>query len=412
MNIDTLTTELTTTQRQLEEFLAKQYIQKKAADRLKGNNDLGKMVAFIPCFIAVTVYIFTHYPNDLTGIILNIIRSLWFGSIIGGSFAVITYPFTVLLLDYLITRYYKTTNKAVNTYKHELYNLNKRISLLKQKVEKTNKNIAEQSAYQLLQKIRSVDNNTPGIIERFLSAQQEFNTIRPVMDAGKLTRDIETELQRLQTIAPPPQLAPLEQSAIHSVDTTSGKQGSNKASPSGNHTAEVPNISELVIARPSLTTKKTAPQADKADYLSLQQVKTEIGTAGEQFVFRREVKKLQDAGLPHLAEKVKWVSQEDDTLGYDILSYDEEGGVKYIEVKTTTGNIHTQFYLTEPELQALEKKQTCFIYRVYNFDKINNSGEVYYFRKDQIDHYFIMSPVAYVVTPTFTSPNNHDKGTP
>lgn len=43
----------------------------------------------------------------------------------------------------------------------------------------------------------------------------------------------------------------------------------------------------------------------------------------------------------------------EDGMGYDVLSFDSVGNKNYIEVKTTTGNELSQFYMSENE----EKRQ-------------------------------------------------------
>ena len=38
-----------------------------------------------------------------------------------------------------------------------------------------------------------------------------------------------------------------------------------------------------------------------------------------------------------------------DGAGYDIKSFDENGNIKYIEVKTTAGSLNTDFYMSPKE---------------------------------------------------------------
>jgi hypothetical protein len=60
---------------------------------------------------------------------------------------------------------------------------------------------------------------------------------------------------------------------------------------------------------------------------------------------------------------------EGDGLGYDILSVDEKGKDKYIEVKTTTGDLERPFFLTGSELEWSKKAgQQYYLYRLYNFN--------------------------------------------
>jgi hypothetical protein len=76
------------------------------------------------------------------------------------------------------------------------------------------------------------------------------------------------------------------------------------------------------------------------------------GDAGELWVVRYEEEYLKSIGRSDFAKKVKHVAKsEGDGLGYDILSFTEDGEEKYIEVKTTKGDFHSTFYITRNELE-------------------------------------------------------------
>lgn len=66
---------------------------------------------------------------------------------------------------------------------------------------------------------------------------------------------------------------------------------------------------------------------------------------------------------------MQWVSLEDDSAEYDILSYDVDNKQKiYIGVKTTTGNKLTPFYISEGEIEFSKKKPNQYrLYRIFNF---------------------------------------------
>jgi hypothetical protein len=67
-----------------------------------------------------------------------------------------------------------------------------------------------------------------------------------------------------------------------------------------------------------------------------------------------------------------------DGLGYDILSKDENGEDKYIEVKTTAGGLNTPFYVTANELERSKQDSDRFyLYRLYNFDEKKNQGDLH-----------------------------------
>lgn len=70
----------------------------------------------------------------------------------------------------------------------------------------------------------------------------------------------------------------------------------------------------------------------------------------------REKQYLIEKGRRDLADKVLHNSViEGDGAGFDIQSYFLDGKLKFIEVKTTTGNINTPFFITANELAFSEE---------------------------------------------------------
>ncbi|MEJ7821509.1 MAG: DUF3883 domain-containing protein [Chitinophagaceae bacterium] len=102
-----------------------------------------------------------------------------------------------------------------------------------------------------------------------------------------------------------------------------------------------------------------------------------IGDLGEIWVYEQEKRKLTDAGLSNLAEKVKHISNDNgDGTGYDIESYDLKGNKLFIEVKTTKGNFNATFYVSRNELERSKKEQDNYsLYRVFKYDENNNTAE-------------------------------------
>ena len=89
------------------------------------------------------------------------------------------------------------------------------------------------------------------------------------------------------------------------------------------------------------------------------------------------MEKVKSYNLP-VTKKVIWVAKDvGDGLGYDILSYDNEGKEMYIEVKTTTGKEKSDFFITANELlKSEEKKEKFYLYRVYDFDMKTKQGRI------------------------------------
>ena len=96
-----------------------------------------------------------------------------------------------------------------------------------------------------------------------------------------------------------------------------------------------------------------------------------LGEAGEKRVLNHERAVLTDAGRVDLAEKVRWVSQEDgDGAGYDIFSFTPKGCVRLIEVKTTNGWERTPFHISRNELDVAEANRCKWrLFRLWDFSR-------------------------------------------
>ncbi|WP_310993013.1 DUF3883 domain-containing protein [Aequorivita marina] len=103
-----------------------------------------------------------------------------------------------------------------------------------------------------------------------------------------------------------------------------------------------------------------------------------IGDLGEIWVVHYEKEKLRNSGKPSLASKVEHTAKNlGDGAGFDILSFDENGNKKYIEVKTTKGAVNSTFYITRNELErSLVEKENYYIYRLYDYDDETDNGKL------------------------------------
>lgn len=90
----------------------------------------------------------------------------------------------------------------------------------------------------------------------------------------------------------------------------------------------------------------------------------ENGYLGEEFVLNYERNRLQELNLVSLADQVKWISQESASEGYDILSFEEDGSERWIEVKSTSGRGKV-FEMSNNEWEtAVQAGNKYYIYRV------------------------------------------------
>ena len=95
-----------------------------------------------------------------------------------------------------------------------------------------------------------------------------------------------------------------------------------------------------------------------------------LGKKGEEFVLEFEDARLIRAGRKDLAKRIEWVSENrGDGAGYDIASFDEKGGERLIEVKTTNSGRSFPFLLSRNELRFSEANSAFCLYRVFHFNR-------------------------------------------
>ena len=101
-----------------------------------------------------------------------------------------------------------------------------------------------------------------------------------------------------------------------------------------------------------------------------------LGDAGELFVLEYEKQKLIEIGRADLADLIEHTAARNDGVGYDIKSFDTDGTPMFIEVKTTKGKCDSTFYVSESERLFSENNSNYYLYRVYNFDDVNKTGDI------------------------------------
>lgn len=116
--------------------------------------------------------------------------------------------------------------------------------------------------------------------------------------------------------------------------------------------------------RPSVLTQR--------DYLAREARNQSLGRAGEEFVLEYERWRLIEHGKHRLADRVEHTSKvRGDGAGYDVLSYDEDGRERFIEVKTTAYPKETPFFMTDGELAFANAHELEFrLYRVFDFRRL------------------------------------------
>ena len=109
------------------------------------------------------------------------------------------------------------------------------------------------------------------------------------------------------------------------------------------------------------------------NYSEQQTISQKIGDRGEELVLRNEIEKTKGWGLPNeTLSKVRRVSLESDDYGFDILSFDQEGNERYLEVKTTkTNGKNFSFILTRNEFETAKYYGKMYSF-VIVFDILSN----------------------------------------
>lgn len=159
-------------------------------------------------------------------------------------------------------------------------------------------------------------------------------------------------------------------------------------------------LSEVLprVDRSNKFRKITHPKVGKIDYLKKARKDAEAGLLGEELVLQYEKERLANNGMTEYVDQIKWVAQESDHYGYDIISYNREPGGEIkeikIEVKTTTSKVDIEFYVSKNELETSRKYASSYwLYRVYD---VKGENPKFYPAFGAIDDNFILDPVTYM----------------
>lgn len=108
----------------------------------------------------------------------------------------------------------------------------------------------------------------------------------------------------------------------------------------------------------------------------------EIGDYGERIAFNKEIELVKEYNKPELIEKVRLISKESIDKGYDIVSVNEDGSEKYVEVKTVSGG-NIRFFFSRNEFRV--SNQYLKNYWIYIVDLKNNKMMMFNDIKSLID---------------------------
>jgi Domain of unknown function (DUF3883) len=118
------------------------------------------------------------------------------------------------------------------------------------------------------------------------------------------------------------------------------------------------------VSEPSLQFRRLT-----TNYIEREARNRSLGGAGEEFIINYERARLILAGREALAARIEHTSQvRGDHEGYDILSFEEDGAERLIEVKTTKYGSETPFFVTRNEVATSERNAALYqVYRLFSF---------------------------------------------
>jgi hypothetical protein len=136
----------------------------------------------------------------------------------------------------------------------------------------------------------------------------------------------------------------------------------------------------------------------KTNHEDRQKNSKRTGDRGELVVLALEKQRLIQAGKTKLAKQIDHIAQRDDNTGFDILSFDDDGTERPIEVKATTGkNLDRGFYLTHNELEKAGALPNYHLYIV--FSAMSKQPRILPLKHPALNGAdFMLRPVAFHVT--------------
>ncbi|SEJ33310.1 protein of unknown function [Pseudomonas linyingensis] len=155
------------------------------------------------------------------------------------------------------------------------------------------------------------------------------------------------------------------------------------------------------MARPSTKSASRKGATRSKDYLQEAAANQALGRLGEKIVLKREIERVSvELGEENKFRVVDVPHVEGDGAGYDIRSVrlTQDGiSIYFIEVKTTTGDANTPFFLTENErnFAALNAEQLEVV-RIHSLDQSKGEYQEYRLTGSQLLN-MVMTPITYRV---------------
>lgn len=146
---------------------------------------------------------------------------------------------------------------------------------------------------------------------------------------------------------------------------------------------EVQDILAILTKKPQSALPPSAAREAKpavirltTNYVEREARNRSLGLAGETFALNFERARLVHAGHEALAAKIEHTALvKGDYEGYDILSFEESGAERLIEVKTTKYGLETPFFVSRNEVSVSERRAAQ--YQGYRLFEFKNSPRLY-----------------------------------
>lgn len=146
--------------------------------------------------------------------------------------------------------------------------------------------------------------------------------------------------------------------------------------------------------------KSRAFKGRKVNWGELREKNDDIGNLGEEFVLEYEQERVYEFDPTSVTSVLHLSRLQGDGFGYDISSINEDGTIRRIEVKTTSGGLNTPFFMSRNEKLFFEtyKDDSVYLYRVYDFDKLTRRGKIKIINAITLFNEYDFNPVTFAVT--------------
>ena len=137
----------------------------------------------------------------------------------------------------------------------------------------------------------------------------------------------------------------------------------------------------------------------KVNWGELREKNDDLGNLGEEFVLEYEQERVSEFDSTSVTSVLHLSRLQGDGLGYDISSINDDGTIRRIEVKTTSGGLNTPFFMSKNEKLFFEtyKDESVYLYRVYDFHKMTRRGKIEIIDAETLLNDYDFNPVTFAV---------------